>query len=118
MLLRLGHDAEAVEALEHAVARRPDKQDYRQRLVEALGAITKRMTDKNDKAALFTTSNATYAKQLEGLTQAKETAAVETTALRERLTRQFATMDARTAAYKSTQTFLDNQIKAWNRSDA
>ena len=38
--------------------------------------------------------------------------------LRERLTRQFSGMDARVAAYKSTQTFLDNQIKAWNRSDA
>lgn len=37
--------------------------------------------------------------------------------LRTRLTSQFATMDARVAAYKSTQTFLTNQIAAWNKSN-
>jgi flagellar hook-associated protein 2 len=31
-----------------------------------------------------------------------------------RLTQQFATMNSKVAAYKSTQTFLENQIKAWN----
>lgn len=36
-------------------------------------------------------------------------------ALRTRMTRQFASMDARVAAYKSTQTFLENQIDAWNK---
>lgn len=30
-----------------------------------------------------------------------------------RLTQQFASMNARVAAYKSTQTFMENQIKAW-----
>lgn len=34
-----------------------------------------------------------------------------------RMTKQYAAMDARVAAYKSTQTFLENQIKAWNKSD-
>ena len=87
-------------------------------LSAALSAITKRVTDKNDEAALFNSSTATYTKQLDSLSRAKEKAAEQADALRERLTRQFATMDARTAAYKSTQSFLDNQIKAWNRSDA
>ncbi len=38
-------------------------------------------------------------------------------ALRTRMTRQFAGMDARVAAYKSTMTFLENQVKAWNSQD-
>lgn len=34
-----------------------------------------------------------------------------------RLTQQFSSMDSRVAAYKSTQTFLQNQIAAWNKSN-
>ena len=34
-----------------------------------------------------------------------------------RLTQQFASMNSRVSAYKSTQTFLTNQIAAWNKSD-
>lgn len=30
------------------------------------------------------------------------------------MTRQFATMDSRVAGFRSTQSFLDNQIEAWN----
>ena len=33
--------------------------------------------------------------------------------LRERLTRQFATMDVRVAAYKATQDFLTQQVEMW-----
>jgi flagellar hook-associated protein 2 len=40
----------------------------------------------------------------------------DTELLRERLTRQFAGMDARVSAYKATQSFLDQQIKSWTRS--
>lgn len=83
-------------------------------LSAALGAIAKRMTDKS---AGLDASAATYAKQKANLAEAKAKSAEQATAYKDRLTRQFATMDARTAAYKSTQTFLDNQIKAWNRSD-
>lgn len=36
--------------------------------------------------------------------------------LRETMTRQFATMDSRVAGFRSTQSFLENQIKAWNAS--
>lgn len=32
-----------------------------------------------------------------------------------RLTQQFAGMNAKVAAYKSTQSFLKNQIDAWNK---
>lgn len=32
-----------------------------------------------------------------------------------RLTQQFSSMNSKVTAYKATQTFLDNQIKAWNK---
>ena len=38
-------------------------------------------------------------------------------AMQERLTRQFASMDSRVAAYKSTQDFLKQQVDAWNKAD-
>ncbi|WP_426255631.1 flagellar filament capping protein FliD [Sphingomonas sp. DC2300-3] len=38
-------------------------------------------------------------------------------AMNKRLTQQFSSMNSKVSAYKSTQTFLDNQIKAWNKSN-
>lgn len=35
--------------------------------------------------------------------------------MRTRMTRQFASMDAKVAAYQSTLTFLENQVDAWNK---
>lgn len=55
-----------------------------------------------------------YSKARSTLTDQQSKATEEATAMRERLTRQFASMDARVAAYKSTQTFLQQQIDAWN----
>ncbi len=58
--------------------------------------------------------------------QARERSAVATTrtaldnrmtALRMQLQRQYAAMDTAVAGIKSTGSFLDQQIKAWNRSD-
>lgn len=46
--------------------------------------------------------------------EAKATAAAD--ALRTRMTQQFAGMDAAVASYKSTQSFLTNQIAAWNKT--
>lgn len=63
-------------------------------------------------------SSLTYGKQQRILADARAKASGEAEALRARMTKQFSGMDARVSAYKSTQTFLDNQIKAWNRSDA
>lgn len=59
-------------------------------------------------------SEARYTKAKTTLTeqQTKATAAAEV--LRTRMTRQFASMDSAVAAYKSTQTFIENQVKAWN----
>lgn len=44
--------------------------------------------------------------------QAEALEAAET--MRTRMTQQFASMDARVAAYRSTQTFLEQQVDAWN----
>ena len=83
--------------------------------VAALAAVVKGGTDRT---VGLDASTVTYNKALSVVADAKLKIAEQTEQVRARLTRQFATMDARTAAYKSTQSFLDNQIKAWNRSDA
>ncbi|UVO51209.1 flagellar filament capping protein FliD [Sphingomonas sp. SUN019] len=51
------------------------------------------------------------------LAEQKDKIADQSTNMSDRLTQQFASMNAKVAAYKSTQTFLENQIKAWNNSD-
>jgi flagellar hook-associated protein 2 len=84
-------------------------------LSAALAAVVKGGTDRT---VGLDASTVTYNKALSVVADAKLKIAEQTEQTRARLTRQFATMDARTAAYKSTQSFLDNQIKAWNRSDA
>ena len=38
-------------------------------------------------------------------------------AMTTRLTQQFSSMNSKVSAYKSTQTFLENQIKAWNANN-
>lgn len=60
----------------------------------------------------------TYDKQLRRLEDERTRATDQAEQMRERLTRQFSGMDARVAAYKSTMSFMENQIKAWNRSDS
>ena len=47
----------------------------------------------------------------------QDSIASQSDAMTTRLTQQFAGMNAKVAAYKSTQLFLKNQIDAWNRAD-
>lgn len=63
------------------------------------------------------TASQTGYSRLQGVI-AKEAEKIEldTQTLRDRLTRQFAGMDARVSAYKATQSFMDQQIKSWTRS--
>ena len=61
-------------------------------------------------------SESKYTKAKTDLADQQVKASEEAEAMRNRLTSQFATMDARVAAYKSTQTFLTNQIAAWNKA--
>jgi flagellar hook-associated protein 2 len=55
-----------------------------------------------------------YSKQQTKLEDAKEKLESDTDKMRTRLTQQFSAMDAKVAAYKSTQSFLTQQIAAWN----
>lgn len=57
-----------------------------------------------------------YAKAQSVLATNRSDATVAQEKLSARLTQQFASMDSKVAAYKSTQTFLTNQIAAWNAS--
>jgi flagellar hook-associated protein 2 len=62
-------------------------------------------------------SEISYTKSKTQIASDKTEALEKAEALRTRMTRQFASMDAKVAAYKSTQTFLENQVKAWNSRD-
>ena len=59
-------------------------------------------------------SEARYTKQADDIAQQREQALEAAEATRTRMTQQFASMDAKVAAYKSTQTFLQQQVDAWN----
>ncbi|RYD50443.1 MAG: flagellar hook protein [Sphingomonadales bacterium] len=87
----------------------------------AAGAgLTKAMSAISDKAANKVTglgaSEQTYTKQQSDVAEDREDALAAAEKLRTRMTRQFAAMDSRVAAYKATQSFLTNQVAAWNKS--
>ena len=83
-------------------------------LSAALGAITTRATDRTYG---FDAEVQRYSKVQADLTDAQAKAADAAAQMQERLTRQFASMDARVAAYKSTQEFMKQQVDAWNKND-
>lgn len=58
-----------------------------------------------------------YTAQQEDIADEQAKIVVQSEAMNTRLTQQFSSMNSRVAAYKSIQTFLTNQIAAWNRSD-
>ena len=62
-------------------------------------------------------SEARYTQLKSSLANEQQKALDAAEELRTRLTRQFASMDARVAAYKSTQNFLKNQVDAWNSNN-
>lgn len=86
----------------------------------ASAGLTKVMSAISDKAVSKVTglgaSEQTYSKQQSDVTEDRQDAAAAAEKLRTRMTRQFAAMDSRVAAYKSTQSFLTNQVAAWNKS--
>ena len=49
--------------------------------------------------------------------QVKQDADTQAAQMTTRLTQQFASMDSRVAAYKSTLSFLQQQVDAWNSND-
>lgn len=79
----------------------------------ALNAITAKVTDKTYGLGA---SETRYGKAQSTLASEKAKAAAQRETTQTRLTQQFASMDARVAAYKSTQAFLTQQVEAWNAS--
>jgi flagellar hook-associated protein 2 len=61
-------------------------------------------------------STATYTKAKTDVTDAESKATDDAATMKTRLTQQFAAMDSKVAAYKSTQAFLTAQIAAWNKT--
>lgn len=62
-------------------------------------------------------SSVRYTEAQGDLAKQQDKIADQSTTMSKRLTQQFSSMNAKVAAYKSTQTFLENQIKAWNNSN-
>ncbi|MEI9927771.1 MAG: flagellar filament capping protein FliD [Sphingomonas sp.] len=62
-------------------------------------------------------SAARYTKAQSTIAVDQDKAAADAQAVRDRMTLQFAGMDAAVASYKSTQTFLQQQVDAWNSKD-
>jgi flagellar hook-associated protein 2 len=60
-------------------------------------------------------SQDTYSDALDDIADQQDRIEDQAAAMADRLTQQFASMDARVAAYKSTQSFLQSQIDAWNQ---
>lgn len=87
-------------------------------LSAALSKIATRIAPEATKEEGLNVSAKIYSKQMRAVEDARTRATDQAEQMRARLTQQFSSMDARVAAYKSTMAFMDNQIKAWNRSDS
>jgi flagellar hook-associated protein 2 len=60
-------------------------------------------------------STTRYAKAQTDLSIEEEKITSQSDTMTTRLTQQFSSMNSKVSAYKATQTFLENQIKAWNK---
>ncbi|WP_448502423.1 flagellar filament capping protein FliD [Sphingomonas sp.] len=80
-------------------------------LPQALGAIAAAATNRQTGLGA---SEQRYSRAQTQLTDERLKIMEQSETLRTRMTQQFASMDAKVAAYKSTQTFLTQQIDAWN----
>ncbi|GGB23428.1 flagellar hook-associated protein 2 [Sphingomonas metalli] len=83
-------------------------------LSQALKKISDAAADKTYGLGAATTR---YTNQQADLTKQKTKATDDAAAMTDRLTRQFAGMDARVAAYKATQAFMEQQVKVWTQSN-
>ncbi|MGN6619802.1 MAG: flagellar filament capping protein FliD [Sphingomonas sp.] len=79
-----------------------------------LGALNYIATSATSATYGFGASLTKYQKAQADLADQKDQLTSQEDDMRTRLTQQFASMDAKVASYKSTQTFLQQQIDAWN----
>lgn len=82
-------------------------------LSAALSAIAAKATDPTYGLDVAT---ANYTRQQATVTDEQSDQTTKAAATKTQLTQQYAAMDSKVAAYKSTQTFLTAQIAAWNKS--
>ncbi|TKD52013.1 flagellar filament capping protein FliD [Sphingomonas baiyangensis] len=80
-------------------------------LTTALASIATAATSRSTGLGA---SEARYTDQQMDVADERAKALESAEALRVRMTQQFASMDAKVAVYKSTQTFLEQQVDAWN----
>jgi flagellar hook-associated protein 2 len=64
----------------------------------------------------ITSSQTGYSRLQKSLADEELKIQTDSASLTERLTRQYASMDARVSAYKATQSFLEQQIASWTKS--
>lgn len=83
-------------------------------LSAALSAIAARATDRTSG---FDAEASRYAARQTELSDARAKATEAASAMKDRLTQQFASMDSKVAAYKSTGAFLKQQVDAWYASN-
>lgn len=67
-------------------------------------------------AGALTASQTGYGRLQKAIAEQEEKLGIDSAAMRERLTRQYASMDARVSAYKATMSFMEQQIAAWTKS--
>ncbi len=83
-------------------------------LFTAISAIATKATDKTSGLAASTASYQAKIKQItDQQSQVTDDIATTTT----RMTQQYAAMDARVAAYKASQSFIEQQVKVWTKSN-
>lgn len=95
-----------------AMAASPDAVEaiFTQGLGKALSSLATNLTGTN---GVLTSSENVYTAQQKTIAADQDKLQTDSAAMLDRLTQQFAGMDARVSAYKATQSFLDQQIKAW-----
>lgn len=104
--------------LSRALSEDPASVEAMFRLDEGLpAALAEIATAVSDRRIGLGASEVRYAEQQSDLSRQREQALTAAEAMRTRMTQQFASMDARVAAYRSTQTFLEQQVDAWNNSN-
>jgi len=79
-------------------------------------ALTKITNDATSMIYGFGASVVRYTEAKSDLSLEQEKATTAAESMRTRMTKQFAGMDSAVAAYKSTQSFLENQVAAWNKN--
>ncbi|MGK6318466.1 flagellar filament capping protein FliD [Sphingomonas sp. DT-204] len=83
-------------------------------LSSALNAVTIAVTSRTSGLGA---SETRYDKAQTTLGEDRDKLSADEETTRTRLTQQFGSMDAKVAVYKSTQSFLEQQIAAWNSDD-